>query len=75
MTEIIEKVVKAGELPPGLRDDPFDPALENHALSGRMTGKRALAAADDLRIVFTERGHYQDVTLPDVGSHSGMYRR
>jgi mRNA-degrading endonuclease YafQ of YafQ-DinJ toxin-antitoxin module len=57
------------------RDDPFDPSLGNHALAGRITGKRAFAAADDLRIVFTERGNYQDVTLLDVGGHSGVCRR
>jgi mRNA-degrading endonuclease YafQ of YafQ-DinJ toxin-antitoxin module len=56
-------------------ENPFDPSLRNHALAGRMTGKRAFAVAGDLRIVFAERGNYQDVTLLDVGGHSSVYRR
>jgi hypothetical protein len=40
-----------------------------------MAGKRAFAVADDLRVVFVERGNHQDVTLLDVGGRSSVYRR
>lgn len=57
------------------QENPRDVSLHNHDLVGRLSGKRAFAAGDDLRIVFTERGNYQDVTLLHVGSHSTVYRR
>jgi len=115
LVDIIERVVKAGKLPPELRGDldaeetvlvsvrarfissfrglssadkvaailaielfqenPHDVSLYNHDLVGAMAGRRAFAAAHDLRIVFTERGNYEDVTLLHVGSHSEVYRR
>jgi len=39
-----------------------------------MNGKRAIVVDHDLRIIFTERGNYQDVTLLDVGSDAEVYR-
>ncbi|HLY56563.1 MAG TPA: type II toxin-antitoxin system mRNA interferase toxin, RelE/StbE family [Stellaceae bacterium] len=65
-------VIRALEL---LQENPFEPSLDNHPLAGRMTGKRAIAVDNDLRIVFTERGNHHDVTLLDVGSHADVYRR
>lgn len=56
------------------QENPFDPSLRNHALTGSMTGKRAIAVDHDLRIIFTERGDYRDVTLLDVGPHAQVYR-
>jgi addiction module RelE/StbE family toxin len=64
-------VVHALEL---FQEHPFDASLRNHALRGKMSGKRAIVIDHDLRIVFTERGDYQDVTLLDVGSHADVYR-
>jgi mRNA-degrading endonuclease YafQ of YafQ-DinJ toxin-antitoxin module len=52
---------------------PLDPSLKNHALTGRMSGKRAFSVAHDLRVVFTERGNCEDVTLLDAGGHAGVY--
>ena len=57
------------------QENPVDSSLRNHALMGRMSGKRAVVVDHDLRIIFTERGNYKDVTLLDVGSHSEVYRR
>lgn len=54
---------------------PYHPALHNHALTGRMIGKRAFAADSDLRIVFSDRSDYRDVTLLDIGKHEDVYRR
>ncbi len=39
-----------------------------------MAGKRAIAVDGDLRIVFTERDAYAEVTLLDVGGHLTVYR-
>jgi mRNA-degrading endonuclease YafQ of YafQ-DinJ toxin-antitoxin module len=57
------------------RENPFDASLNNHALMGIMAGKRVFSADHDLRIVFVERGNYQDVTLLHVGGHAIVYRR
>jgi len=57
------------------QENPREVSLHNHDLVGVMAGKRAFAAADDLRIVFSERGNYEDVTLLHVGGHSEVYRR
>jgi addiction module RelE/StbE family toxin len=65
-------VIHAVEL---FQENPFDPSLNNHALAGRMTGRRAISVGHDLRVVFTERGGHQDVTLLDVGTHASVYRR
>ncbi len=64
-------VILAVEL---FQESPLHPSLRNHALMGRMNGKRAIVVDHDLRIVFTERGNYQDVTLLDVGGHVEVYR-
>jgi addiction module RelE/StbE family toxin len=53
---------------------PSDQSIRNHALTGKMTGKRALVVDHDLRIIFTERNNYEDVTLLDVGGHADVYR-
>jgi len=64
-------VILAVEL---FQENPFHPSLRNHALTGKMSGKRAMVVDHDLRIIFTERGTYQDVTLLDVGGHAVVYR-
>jgi mRNA-degrading endonuclease YafQ of YafQ-DinJ toxin-antitoxin module len=65
-------VIHAIEL---FQESPHDESLHNHDLVGMMAGRRAFAAAPDLRIVFSERGNYEDVTLLHVGGHSEVYRR
>ncbi len=65
-------VIHAIEL---FQENPHDASLRNHGLVGIMAGRRAFAAARDLRIVFSERGNYDDVTLLHVGGHSEVYRR
>jgi len=57
------------------QENPFAPSLRNHGLVGKMTGKGSLAVDLDLRIVFAEKGDYEDVTLLDVGGHVDVYRR
>lgn len=64
-------VILAVEL---FQENPLHPSLRNHALTGKMSGKRAIVADRDLRIIFTERSNYRDVTLLDVGGHAKVYR-
>ncbi len=55
-------------------ESPTAPGLANHALGGSMSGMRSVSADGDLRIVFTARGGYTEVTLLDVGRHLDVYR-
>lgn len=53
--------------------NPTDPALYNHALSGKLKGYRSIAAKFDLRIVFAVHDDYVVVILIGVGSHNQVY--
>lgn len=54
-------------------DQPFHPALRNHALSGKLRGLRAISAGYDLRIVYEEEGGHAYVLLLNTGSHDEVY--
>ena len=53
--------------------DPKTPELKNHALKGRLAGKRAVSAGFDLRIVFKVDGDYVLVEMLAVESHNQVY--
>lgn len=53
--------------------DPKTPHLKNHLLKGKLTGKRAISAGFDLRIVFKVDGDYVLVEMLAVGSHNQVY--
>lgn len=53
--------------------NPTDPILRNHALKGNLTGKRAIRAGFDLRIVFKVEGDYVRVLMLSVGTHNQVY--
>lgn len=53
--------------------NPNNPILKNHALAGRLSGKRSIAAGFDVRIVFEMEGHYVTVTMLAVGTHNQVY--
>ncbi|OGC81585.1 MAG: hypothetical protein A2V81_04880 [Candidatus Abawacabacteria bacterium RBG_16_42_10] len=53
--------------------DPLNIMLKNHALHGKLTGFRAIKAANDLRIVFREEQGYIFVVLINVGTHNQIY--
>lgn len=55
------------------RLDPLNPALRNHALTGRMFGKRAFWVTGNVRIIFEEHNHYVFVIILDVGTHNQIY--
>ncbi len=54
--------------------DPFHPLLRNHALTGRMNGKRAFYVSANVRIIFEELDGYTLILLLDIGSHEMVYR-
>jgi len=53
--------------------NPLTPELKNHALKGKLNGKRAISAGFDLRIVFRIDGYYVLVEMLGVGSHNQVY--
>ena len=54
-------------------DDPFAENLQNHALKGRLKGKRAIYIGADLRMIFEEFDGYAIVLMLAVGSHNQVY--
>lgn len=54
-----------------LSNNPFDPALHTHPLSGNLKGKYACSLTYELRVVFKL---YDDIVhLLDIGSHDEVY--
>jgi len=53
--------------------NPRNPELRNHALKGRLQGKRAFWVTGDMRIVFEEFDNYVLVIMLDIGTHSQLY--
>lgn len=43
--------------------NPHDPKLYNHPLTGKLAGKRSIAAGFDLRIIFEVEGNYVVVII------------
>lgn len=54
-----------------LADNPFDPLLHTHPLTGNLKGKHACSLTYELRIVF--KLHDDIVHLLDIGSHDEVY--
>jgi mRNA-degrading endonuclease YafQ of YafQ-DinJ toxin-antitoxin module len=54
-------------------ENPFDPSLDNHALTKRMTGLRSIKAAVDLCLIFSLKGDYVEILFLAVGKHSEVY--
>ncbi|MBD3329920.1 type II toxin-antitoxin system mRNA interferase toxin, RelE/StbE family [Candidatus Peregrinibacteria bacterium] len=54
-------------------EDPFDKKLKNHALRGKLKGKRAFSVSGDIRVIFEEFDDYILVIMLDVGSHAQVY--
>ncbi len=53
--------------------NPRNPKLKNHALKGKMQGKRAFSVTGDVRIIFEEYENYTLVLMLDVGRHNQVY--
>jgi mRNA-degrading endonuclease YafQ of YafQ-DinJ toxin-antitoxin module len=55
-------------------DNPKDPILQNHSLKGVLSGKSAISAGSDLRIIFEEFDDYTLVIFLDLGKHNRVYK-
>lgn len=53
--------------------NPFVAQLNNHALKGKMSGRGAICAGGDLRLIFKEYDKYALVLFLEVGSHNQVY--
>ena len=58
-----------------LADDPFQPSLRTHKLTGRLRYAWACSAGYDLRIIFSivEDGGEKEILLINVGGHDEVY--
>ena len=57
-----------------LEQDPNDPELRLHPLSGRLQGKHAVRLTYSYRIVLRLEFVADEIILLDVGSHDEVYR-
>ncbi len=57
-----------------LEQDPFQPHLKLHKLSGKLKGTQAVSLTYDYRITLTVMVTEKEVILLDVGSHDEVYR-
>lgn len=55
------------------KKNPLDRVLHNHSLKGKLEGRRSIAAAFDLRLIFTVEGDYVVVQFLEVGTHNQVY--
>ena len=46
--------------------------LDDHALRGKLTGKRAFSVTDDIRDIYTELNDV--IVFLDIGNHGQVYR-
>lgn len=53
--------------------DPFNPVLNNHALSGKFEGYRSINITGDLRAVYTLIDN-DTALFVTLGTHSQLYR-
>lgn len=57
-----------------LEQDPYDPELRLHPLSGRLAGKHAVSLTYSYRIILRLEITESEIILHDVGSHDEVYR-
>lgn len=57
-----------------LEQDPFQPHLKLHNLSGKLKGIQAVSLTYDYRITLTVMVTEKEIILLDVGSHDEVYR-
>jgi len=56
-----------------LEQDPFQPALKLHALSGRLHGVHAIRITYSYRITLVLKISEQVITLLEIGDHDDVY--
>jgi len=57
-----------------LRQDPFQPHLELHALGGKLEGCYAVSLTYGYRITLTLMVTEKEIILLDIGSHDEVYK-
>ncbi len=58
-----------------LRDDPFQPHLELHALGGKLDGVFATSVSHSYRLTLSLKVTEKEIILLDIGSHDEVYRK
>jgi len=54
-------------------DDPYDPILNNHALTGKYVGNRSINVTGNLRVVY-DIINKDSVLFIDIDTHSNLYK-
>jgi addiction module RelE/StbE family toxin len=57
--------------------NPFDPQLNNHALTGKYSGRRSINITGDWRAIYTldaEKGDRPIAIFEALGTHSQLYQ-
>lgn len=57
-----------------LEQDPFDPRLRTHALSGKLEGLHAVRVTYAIRLIVRLDSEEREVVLLDLGEHDQVYR-
>jgi addiction module RelE/StbE family toxin len=57
-----------------LQEDPFQPHLRLHQLSGEFAGLHAVSLMHSYRVLLTLYADERRIVLVDVGSHDEVYR-
>ncbi|MDO8350327.1 MAG: type II toxin-antitoxin system mRNA interferase toxin, RelE/StbE family [Gallionella sp.] len=57
-----------------LQNDPYQPNLKLHALTGKLGGCYAISLTYSYRITLTLMVTEQEIILLDIGSHDEVYR-
>ena len=57
-----------------LREDPFQPSLLLHSLSGKLAGCHAVSLTYSYRVTLTILVTDKEIILLDIGSHDEVYR-
>lgn len=58
-----------------LKDDPFQPHLELHALGGKLDGVFAASISHSYRLTLSLKITKKEIILLDIGSHDDVYRK
>ncbi|MBF0196430.1 MAG: type II toxin-antitoxin system mRNA interferase toxin, RelE/StbE family [Planctomycetes bacterium] len=75
--KLINRVIEALD---ALAEEPYQPKLKTHKLTGKLKDSWACSAGYDVRIVFSftqeenENGEWEEaILLEDVGTHDDVY--
>lgn len=56
-----------------LRDDPFEPSLRLHPLTGKLQGMQAVSLTYRYRMTLTLQITEHEILLIDIGTHDEVY--